>query len=74
MRPADAFHDEPDEAAEQYVMNRMPADLKAAYEMHLLECPDCADAREDAEIFINAIRQAASEKPEVKTPKAKSAC
>jgi len=77
MNFADAFHADPEESAEQYVMNRMPPDERAAYEAHLTACPACAEAAEEAEIFIAAIRHAGRLKPAPPKPprtRSKSAC
>jgi anti-sigma factor RsiW len=48
-----------EEIAEWYVMSKLPGDDARAFEEHLLICPNCATAVEDAEEYVQAIRAAA---------------
>ena len=52
------FHADPEEAAEQFVMNRMPPEDIAAYALHLEGCSICTQAVEEAERFVSVIRAA----------------
>ena len=74
MAPADAFHADPEESAEQYVMKTMPREQTAAYRAHLGDCPSCLRAVAEADVFVSAMREA-SHRLTVKRPaKIKSAC
>ena len=49
--------------AEEYIFDRLTPDDKAAYEAHLLVCPECRAALEKTEAFIKLFRQASGEEP-----------
>ena len=59
MAPAHAFHVDPDETAEQFVMGQMPADVATAYRVHTRSCPECANTVAETTRFVQAIRLAA---------------
>jgi anti-sigma factor RsiW len=48
-----------DEVAEQYVMRSLSPDDFAAFAAHLIACPVCAHAAEDAAAYVKAVRNAA---------------
>jgi hypothetical protein len=52
------FHIEPEEVAESYVMERMPLDEAALFEVHLAQCPKCMARVEQAFTFAEAMRGA----------------
>ena len=49
------------EAAEVYVLERMPAPENERYEEHLLVCPRCQDAVQESSVFFSAARVALAE-------------
>jgi hypothetical protein len=67
------------DAAEAYVLQRMPADESELYEEHLLICPRCQDAVQEFDVFLSAARVALAEhprrrrRPRTPRPRAKSA-
>ena len=54
------LHADLEEAAEQFVMDRMPHEDRAAYAAHLEGCSMCAQAVADAERFVSVMRAAGS--------------
>ena len=50
---------DPKEVAEAYVMENLPEADLAAFEEHLLICPGCRAAVEDADQYVEAMREAA---------------
>jgi hypothetical protein len=77
MQRADTYHQvvqhsgpcpaDPEEVAELYVMDRLPADQVSAYEEHYIECAACATVLQDAAVYVTAMR-AAAEELALKTP------
>jgi anti-sigma factor RsiW len=51
---------DPGESAEAYVRGTLPDTDAAAFEEHLLGCAHCRAAVEQADIFVRAMRAAAS--------------
>ena len=66
------------EAAEAYVLKRLPENEYERYEEHLLVCPRCQDAVQDFDVFLSNARIALAEPPHghktrASTTRAKSA-
>jgi hypothetical protein len=67
------------DAAEAYVLQRLPAGEIERYEEHLLVCPRCQDAVSEFDVFLSVARVALAEFPEARQrrrtprPRAKSA-
>jgi anti-sigma factor RsiW len=51
--------DDPEETAEAYLLNSLPAEERARFEAHYLTCEKCADALTGAEDYVASIRAAA---------------
>ena len=47
------------DVAEMYCLNRLSGQDKAAFEIHYITCPKCADEVEMAQAFIEAAKAAA---------------
>ena len=50
---------DPEDLAENYVMDALDAPDLVAFEEHLLICEQCRDGVEDADMFVRAMRSAA---------------
>lgn len=74
MASLDAFHSDPEETAESYVMDRMTPEQAGYYESHLGECASCTRALEEAEAFVRAIAAAGRGMRAKVRPKVKGAC
>jgi hypothetical protein len=59
MAPFPAFHSDPEETAEAFVMNRMRPSEAAAFKAHLVDCPDCSKKVQAAHAFVSAMHSAA---------------
>jgi hypothetical protein len=53
-----ARHEDAEEAAEAYVMNRMNVADAAAFEGHVAECPNCFQLVGETTTFIEILRDA----------------
>jgi hypothetical protein len=65
MSPTIAFHIDSEKAAEDYLMNRMPADQIQEYEFHLRYCPVCANEVEVAGTIIEALLWSPMKQPPI---------
>ena len=68
MTSVEEWHDDPDEAAERYLLKEMPADESRAYSLHLLSCAPCVQTVKENCEFICAMldtpREFLSEEPD----------